>query len=103
MKSQTLSIRALPMQHLLPVRSVGEFEHLVKESEVLTGNAGRTFVVAGADRRAYQVHADVAGFQIERLGGAVPHQVLATAPELASHPIGNAMACGLLFTEPLAQ
>ena len=83
MNHLNLSIRALPMQRLLPVRSLDELEHLVKESEVLTGAPGRTFVVAGADRPAYQVHADVAGFQIARLDGA--------------------MACGLLYTEPLPQ
>ena len=69
MNHLNLSIRALPMQRLLPVRSLDEFEHLVKESEVLTGAPGRTFVVAGADRPAYQVHADVAavGPAAERL------------------------------------
>ena len=103
MNHLNLSIRAVPMQRLLPVRSLDEVEHLVKESEVLTGAPGRTFVVAGADRPAYQVHADVAGFQIARLDGAMPHEVLATARELASHPIGSAMACGLLYTEPLPQ
>lgn len=103
MKAQTSSIRDLPMQHLLPVRTVDELELLVKESEILTGNAGRAFVVAGADRPAYQVHADIAGFHIARLDSAVQHQMLATAPELASHAIGNAMACGLLYTEPLPQ
>jgi hypothetical protein len=102
-KAQTSSIRDLPMQHLLPVRSVDELELLVKESEILTGNAGRAFVVAGADRPAYQVHADIAGFLIARLDGTVQHQILATAPELASHALGNAMACGLLYTEPLPQ
>ena len=103
MNHLNLSIRALPMQRLLPVRSLDEFEHLVKESEVLTGAPGRAFVVAGADRPAYQVHADVAGFQIARLDGAMPQEVLATARELVSHPIGSAMACGLLYTEPLPQ
>ena len=87
---------------LLTVQAPEDIEFLVKESEVLTGAPGRTFVVAGADRPAYQVHADAAGFQIARLDGAVPRQWLATAPELASHAIGHAMACGLLYTEPLA-
>ena len=41
MNHLNLSIRALPMQRLLPVRSLDEFEHLVKESEVVTGNPGR--------------------------------------------------------------
>jgi len=88
---------------LLAVQTPEDIEFLVKESEVLTGAPGRTFVVAGADRPAYQVHADVAGFQIARLDGAMPYEVLATARELASHPIGSAMACGLLYTEPLPQ
>ena len=44
MNNLNLSIRALPMQQLLPVRSLDELEHLVKESEVLTGAPGRTFV-----------------------------------------------------------
>lgn len=103
MKVQTTSIRELPMQHLLPVRSLDELEFFVKESEILTGNAGRAFVVAGADRPAYQVQADIAGFHIARLDSAVQHQMLATAPELAGHAIGNALACGLLYTEPLLQ
>ena len=42
MNHLNLSIRALPMQRLLPVRSLDELEHLVKESEVLTGAPGRT-------------------------------------------------------------
>lgn len=103
MKVQTRSIRELPMQRLLPVRSVDELELLVKESEILTGNAGRAFVVAGADRPAYLVRADIAGFDIARLDSPVQHQTLATGQELASHAIGNAMACGLLYTEPLPQ
>ena len=103
MNHLNLSIRALPMQRLLLALDEARPPDGVKESEVLTGAPGRTFVVAGADRPAYQVHADVAGFQIARLDGAMPHEVLATARELASHPIGSAMACGLLYTEPLPQ
>lgn len=103
MKVQTRSIRDLPMQRLLPVRSVDELALLVKESEILTCNAGRAFVVAGADRPAYLVRADIAGFAIAHLDSPVQHQMLATGQELASHAIGNAMACGLLYTEPLSQ
>ena len=56
MNNLNLSIRALPMQQLLPVRSLDELEHLVKESEVLTGAPGRTFVVAGADDPGRPAH-----------------------------------------------
>ena len=34
---------------LLTVQAAEDIEFLVKESEVLTGQAGRTFVIAGAD------------------------------------------------------
>ena len=33
---------------LLTVQALGDIEYLVKESEVLTGQAGRSFVIAGA-------------------------------------------------------
>jgi len=37
---------------LLSVQAPEDIEYLVKESEVLTGRSGRTFVIAGADRSA---------------------------------------------------
>lgn len=40
---------------LLNVRAPEDIEFLVKESEVLTGKPGRTFVIAGADRLSYRV------------------------------------------------
>ena len=73
MNHLNLSIRALPMQRLLPVRSLDEFEHLVKESEVLTGRAGRTFVIAGADWLAYRVHWHPIGLKVERLDAIRSH------------------------------
>ncbi len=38
----------------LPVQALSDIEFLVKESEVLTGRAGRCFLVAGADRLTYR-------------------------------------------------
>ena len=40
---------------MLAVRSTEDIEYLVKESEVLTGLPGRTFVIAGADRLTYRL------------------------------------------------
>lgn len=97
----TRSIHEPPVQRLLPVRSPDELAFLVKESEVVTGRRGRKFVVAGADRLAYRIHADTAGFHIARVGAAAARASLATAPGLAAHPLGQAMAGGQLFTEPL--
>lgn len=98
---KTRSIDHAPTQRLLPVRSPDELAFLVKESEILTGRRGREFVVAGADRLAYRVHADAAGFHIARVDAASAQALLATAPELAAHTLGQAMAGGQLFTEPL--
>lgn len=43
------------MLTLFAVGSVDDIEGLVKESEVVTGKATRTFVVAGADRLFYEL------------------------------------------------
>ena len=51
----------------LAVSAPEEIEFLVKESEVLTGKPGRTFVIAGADRLTYRVPWHTAGFTVERL------------------------------------
>lgn len=100
MKTSVNAIRHLPMRELQRVRSLAELDVMVKESEIATGS-GRIFVVAGADRPAYQVDIIVSGFCITRLDGLVQHQTLANEDELGSHPIGNALECGLLYTEPL--
>ena len=53
MKGQTMHYAARhpkPSEALLPVRALDDIEYLVKESEVVTGQAGRAFVIAGADR-----------------------------------------------------
>ena len=61
---------------LLTVQALEDIEFLVKESEVLTGLAGRTFVIAGADRLAYRVYWHPIGLKVERLD--VASQVLST-------------------------
>ena len=52
---------------LLTVKAAEDIEFLVKESEVLTGHAGRTFVIAGADWLTYRVHWHPIGLKVERL------------------------------------
>ena len=50
--------QAYPHGHRIPMLMVDEpqdIEFLVKESEVLTGQAGRIFVIAGADWLTYRV------------------------------------------------
>ena len=103
MNNLNLSIRALPMQQLLPVRSLDELEHFVKESEVLTGRAGRTFVIAGADWLAYRVHWHPIGLKVERLDaeGRVLSAQHLLPREFLGHSLIEALAAGQLFTPPV--
>ena len=92
--------RAAP---LLTVQTPEDIEFLVKESEVLTGLAGRTFVIAGADRLAYRVYWHPIGLKVERLD--VASQVLSTRHllpiEFLRHSLMEALAVGQLFTPPV--
>src|SRR5688572_10221010 len=95
-------IRETELSKLVPVRTHSDLDWLVKESELLTGEPGRDFVVAGADRPAYHVRIDHGGYQIRRTdqdAGDMTHR--ATAPDLRNHTLGNALACGLLYTTAL--
>ena len=88
------------VEALLPVRDLGDIEFLVKESEILTGRAGRGFVIAGADRLVYRVHWHLLGFKVERLDAR--GQVLDCRHllpwEFEEHGLAQALACGQLFT-----
>ena len=101
--AQNNSLRAAKLTRLVPVRTLNDLDWLVKESEIMTGEPGREFVVAGADRPAYHVRLDPAGYQIQRVDdetrAVMPMH--ATAPDLVRHALGNALACGLLYTAAL--
>ena len=88
---------------LLPVRAPEDLEYLVKESEIVTGRPGRTFVIAGADRLAYRLQWHALGFQVERLdahGRVVSTQHLQVW-EFLEHSLVEAQAAGQLFTPPV--
>lgn len=88
---------------LLTVQAPEDIEFLVKESEVVTGQTGRTFIIAGADRLAYRVHWHPIGLKVERLGAA--GQILSTRHllpnEFHRHSLIDALAAGQLFTPPV--
>lgn len=98
-----IDIRLSELSGLLPVDSVCELAWRVKESELVTGQPGRQFVVAGGDRPSYRVRIDPSGFEILRvdldpLGAAPMHS---SRPEFLEHPVVDAMACGRLYTTRL--
>lgn len=92
-----------PSVPLLSVQSPEDIEFLVKESEVLTGLAGRTFVIAGADWLAYRVHWHPIGLKVERLdtAGRVLNTSHLLTAEFRRHSLMEALASGQLFTPPL--
>lgn len=85
---------------LLPVHDLSDIEYLVKESEILTGQAGRGFVIAGADRLIYRVHWHPAGFTVERLSahGEILDSRQLLPWDFEEHALAHALACGQLFT-----
>jgi hypothetical protein len=95
--------REEPQLTLLPVCSIDDIESLVKESEVVTGLACRTFVVAGADRLFYQLSQHRKGFQLLRLdlGGRVLHSEHLLMFELLEHSLHEALQAGQLFVAPV--
>ena len=90
---------------LLTVQAAEDIEFLVKESEVLTGQAGRTFVIAGADWLAYRVHWHPIGLKVERFD--VEGRVLSTQHllpwEFLGHSLIEALTVGQLFTPPVGR
>ncbi|MBN9423914.1 MAG: hypothetical protein BGO63_01035 [Candidatus Accumulibacter sp. 66-26] len=101
MHTQTRVVEVTPP--LLGVQAPEDIEFLIKESGVLTGRAGRTFVIAGAGWLAYRVHWHPIGLKVERLDAA--GQVLSTRHllrgEFCRHSLMEALAAGQLFTPPL--
>ena len=85
---------------LLTVLASEDIEFLVKESEVLTGQAVRIFVIDSADRLTYRVQWHPMGFKVERLderGQAMSSRHLLPA-EFLDHNVVQALRAGQLFT-----
>lgn len=88
---------------LMRVLGLAEIEFLVKESEVLTGQAGRIFVISGADRLTYRVHWHASIIEVERLGtnGAVLDRQHLLPSDFATHSVIEALVAGQLYTAPV--
>lgn len=98
-------LRRLPRELLLRVRPDDDVRDLVKEQEVLTGHAGRRFLVLGAERLHYRVGLRAHGLEITRLDDAGrPVCTQYVAPGLwAHHTLGQAQRCACLYTPVLSR
>jgi hypothetical protein len=88
---------------MLAVRSTDDIEYLVKQSEVLTGLPGRTFVIAGAERLSYRLLWHPLGFRVQRLDdqAKVLHTQHLASFEFLDHSLLEALHAGQLFTVPV--
>ncbi|MES2959911.1 MAG: hypothetical protein V4792_17105 [Pseudomonadota bacterium] len=85
---------------MLAVHSTEDIEYLVKQSEVLTGLPGRSFLIAGADRLTYRLQWHPLGFTVQRLDdqARVLHTQHLTSFEFLDHSLLEALHAGQLFT-----
>lgn len=84
--------------NLIAVLSVETFEHLVKSKMATDETVGRDFfVVLDGESRCYHVKSVNSGFEVEAVGVSSGKFFLAPG-EIASQPIGRAIAEGRLFT-----
>lgn len=90
---------------LVQVCTSADIEYLVKESEVVTGNRGRKFVICGADRLAYRIAWCPHGYQVERLDESdKPTSTMDLLPaQFGAHGLGEAICRGQLFTPALSR
>lgn len=96
-------IGSASVRNLRLVRSLNDLDWFVKESEIITGNPGREFIVAGADHPTFRVHLVHRGYQIARvdLGEEAATAVCTTSAELVDHAVGDALLRGQLYTSAL--
>jgi hypothetical protein len=90
---------------LIQVCTSADIEYLVKESEVVTGNPGRKFVISGADRLVYRIAWHSNGYHVERLDESDnPTSTMYLLPaQFSAHGLGEALTRGQLFTPALSQ
>ncbi|MEO3715605.1 hypothetical protein [Roseateles flavus] len=85
------------------VRCLAEIEFLIKESEMLTGHAGRTFVISGADHLVYRMFWRPCGVEVQRLGsdGTAGTKRHLWPRDFEAHSLVDAMLVGQLYTPPV--
>lgn len=85
---------------LVPVRDAADIDFLVKESEVLSGSAGRTFVVLGARNQSYRIELQPGGYLLDPLddSGVGTGSQFVNAAAWPSHAVVRALRAGLVFT-----
>src|SRR5205807_8127801 len=90
---------------LIQVCTPADIEYLVKESEVVTGNPGRKFLIFGADRLVYRIAWHSNGYHVVRLDESDNHYstMYMLPARFSAHGLGEALSRGQLFTSALSR
>lgn len=97
-----MSIALRSDQHFIEVRGLNDLEYLVKESEIVTNQVGRTFHIR-SHNRPVQIALEYGGFVIRNLGrGDVNRPIYLPRRLLMDALLGHALRSGMLFTRRLA-
>lgn len=82
------------------VREADDVALLIKEAQIVTGEPGRHFVVAGPEPLAYRVAVGPFFFEVTRLdkGGEPTLTDVVMVEDLGQHRLGAALQSGQLFT-----
>ncbi|MCU6435317.1 hypothetical protein LPB67_16190 [Undibacterium sp. Jales W-56] len=85
---------------MVNVHASEDIEFLVKESEIVTGQLGRKFVISGADQLVYMIQWYPDGYKVQRLDdeGNATSTLYVQPEELGSHSLGEALRAGQLYT-----
>jgi hypothetical protein len=83
---------------VLRVSTLPDLDDLIRQSEMDTGQAGRDFFVAGAERLTFKVSLTPSGYEVKRSDGTGSPAIHATRFELGDHLLGHALIEGYLFT-----
>jgi hypothetical protein len=96
-EEMSLALRA--DQRFIEVRGLSELEYLVKESEIVTNQAGRTFHIRSQDRTVH-IALESGGFVIRSIDRCDECRAIYLPRRLMMDALlGHALRSGMLFTQ----
>jgi hypothetical protein len=99
LKEMSIALRS--DQRFIEVRGLNDLEYLVKESEIVTNQMGRTFHIRSQDRPVH-ISLEYGGFVIRNVDRADENRTIYLPRRLLMDALlGHALKSGLLFTRRL--
>ena len=96
-----MSIALRSDHRFIEVRGLSDLEYLVKESEIVTNQVGRTFHIRSQDRPV-QISLEYGGFVIRNVDRTNENRTIYLPRRLLMDALlGHALRSGMLFTQRL--